>query len=125
MSKTATYRPEHDHIIRAITYAVTGSKGDAYTVSADPKDGTIVACTCPSNAKGGRFCKHMRHIASGQSGIKPRIRVVQRCHPAAETEPNKGTDWATEAKAKAAADRAAYIHRARTMPFDPTALWGD
>jgi hypothetical protein len=62
--------------IKRVSFTVPGTKpGTTYTVTADPKDGLIVDCTCPDHRHRRRECKHMRLVASGASGIKPRVRI--------------------------------------------------
>jgi hypothetical protein len=71
-----TSSPLPAYTVKAVSFTVPGTKpGSSYTVTADPKDGMIVACTCPDHTHRRRDCKHMKLIASGVSGIKPRVRI--------------------------------------------------
>jgi hypothetical protein len=77
--------PNTQTTIQAITYAVPSRtrRGRTHTVSVDPRDLAIVACTCEAGQY-GRWCWHRDWVLDGRAG-KPRVRVTQR--PAAQRLP--------------------------------------
>ncbi len=65
-------------ITRSIRYHVTGSTGDAYVVTVDPRD-TRTACSCPAGSF-GKDCKHQRAVRNGEAG-RPIVRCTTRPAP--------------------------------------------
>lgn len=82
------------YAIKRVSFTVPGSRGNTYTVTADPKDGTIVDCTCPDHQHRHRECKHMRQVATpDHGGLKPRVRIGPSAMPPAPTPAKRERPW--------------------------------
>lgn len=64
------------YLIKSIIFTVASASnpGTTYEVSVNPLTGRPQSCTCPARTT----CWHMKFVASGAAGQKPRVRMMPR-----------------------------------------------